>query len=78
MRTTSVTVSITWEGAAERLRLQVQSSGFECRGETLSVTVSGGIAMFPADGVDWDSLFGKADRRLYESKQNGRNRVTST
>ena len=66
------------QGAAERLRLQVQSSGFECRGETLSVTVSGGLAMFPADGVDWDSLFGKADRRLYESKQNGRNRVTST
>jgi diguanylate cyclase (GGDEF)-like protein len=67
----------TSQGAAERLRLQVQEHPFEFRGEALSVTVSGGLAMFPGDGVDWDRLFGEADKRLYASKQAGRNRVTS-
>ena len=67
----------TSQGAAERLRLQVQEHPFEYRGEALSVTVSGGLAMFPGDGVDWDRLFGEADKRLYASKQAGRNRVTS-
>ena len=67
----------TSQGAAERLRLQVQEHPFEFRGEALSVTVSGGLAMFPGDGVDWDRLFGEADKRLYLSKQAGRNRVTA-
>ena len=66
------------QGAAERLRARVQEGNFDCRGATLSVTVSGGLAMFPADGVDWDSLFAAADKRLYLSKRNGRNRVTSS
>ena len=68
----------TAHGAAERLRSCVQESTLDCRGATLSVTVSGGLAMFPDDGVDWDRLFAEADRRLYASKQNGRNRVTSS
>ncbi|MEO8101860.1 MAG: GGDEF domain-containing protein, partial [Betaproteobacteria bacterium] len=66
------------QGAAERLRAQVEEDVFHCRGATLSVTVSGGLAMFPGDGVDWDQLFSEADRRLYVSKQNGRNRITAS
>ena len=66
------------QGAAERLRAQVQERTFDCRGETLSVTVSGGLAMFPTDGVDWDQLFAVADKRVYLSKRDGRNRVTSS
>lgn len=65
-------------GAAERLRAQVEESTFDCRGASLSVTVSGGLSMFPADGVNWDQLFAEADRRMYLSKKNGRNRVTSS
>ena len=65
------------QGAAERLRLQIQESVFVCRDETLSVTVSGGLAMFPGDGVDWDKLFAVADRRLFDAKQNGRNQMAS-
>jgi len=45
-------------------------------GNTLAATVSGGLAIYPDDGHDWDALFGMADRRLYESKRSGRNRVT--
>jgi len=63
--------------AAERLRAQIQENTLDCAGTTLSVTVSGGLAMFPADGVDWDKLFAEADRRLYTSKREGRNRVTA-
>ncbi len=63
--------------AAERLRAQIQENTLDCGGSNLSVTVSGGLAMFPADGVDWDKLFAEADRRLYTSKRDGRNRVTS-
>ncbi|MBK7658065.1 MAG: diguanylate cyclase [Betaproteobacteria bacterium] len=41
------------------------------------MTVSGGVARFPQDGETWDALFSVADRRLYEAKRAGRNRVVS-
>jgi PleD family two-component response regulator len=44
---------------------------------TLRATVSGGVALFPDDGTTWDSLFGAVDRRLYEAKRSGRNRVVA-
>lgn len=39
------------------------------------VTVSGGIATFPQDGTDVQTLIGSADRNLYQAKNRGRNRV---
>jgi GGDEF domain-containing protein len=39
------------------------------------VTISGGIALYPEDGQDWDHLFAAADRRLYAAKRAGRDRV---
>ena len=63
-----------WE-AADRLRRSVASAAFAHRGSTLAVTLSGGVAVYPADGVDWDALFSAADRRLYEAKRAGRNRI---
>jgi diguanylate cyclase (GGDEF)-like protein len=62
--------------AAERLRLEVESSSLDYSGKKLSATVSMGLAAYPSDGADWDSLFAVADQRLYQSKQAGRNRVT--
>ncbi len=61
---------------AERLRQHVAAATLDFEGKSLSVTTSGGIAVYPADGEDWDRLYAQADRRLYESKRNGRNRVT--
>ena len=39
------------------------------------MTVSIGAAVYPADGMDRESLFRTADARLYEAKNLGRNRV---
>jgi len=61
---------------AERLREHVAAATLDFEGKTLSVTISGGIAVYAEDGEDWDQLYAQADRRLYESKRNGRNRVT--
>lgn len=45
-------------------------------GEPLSV--SGGIAVYPQDGADLDSLLEQADRCLYTAKERGRCRVVYT
>jgi GGDEF domain-containing protein len=39
------------------------------------VSVSGGVAVFPADGGDGPELVRRADAALYEAKRAGRDRV---
>ena len=64
---------------AERIRIAVEKHTFEVSDKTLSLTVSGGIAAFGADGLqNVEQLINAADRRLYLAKQNGRNRVVIT
>ena len=60
---------------AERLRALLEQSWCEAGGQKVKVTFSGGIAMFPAEGHDWESLFAVADKRCYAAKEAGRNRV---
>lgn len=40
----------------------------------LVITASIGIAMFPEDGTDMETLFKCADAAMYLAKENGRNR----
>ena len=61
--------------AAERLRMAVESAQQHQDVLVPSATVSGGVAIFPDDGEDWDRLFMAADRRMYRAKRAGRNRV---
>ena len=61
--------------AAERLRLAVQGAQPHQDVPLPAATVSGGVAIYPEDGEDWDRLFMAADRRLYKAKNAGRNRV---
>jgi two-component system, cell cycle response regulator len=60
---------------AERVRTTIESSVFEFEGKRIPVTVSLGVAT-RGDETAWEVLFDRADKALYQSKQNGRNRVT--
>ena len=61
--------------AAERLRKAVEGARSHEESATPTATVSGGVAIFPEDGDDWDRLYMAADRRMYRAKRAGRNRV---
>jgi diguanylate cyclase (GGDEF)-like protein len=61
--------------AANRLREHVGAGIVRHDGTELSVTLSGGVAVYPDDGTSWDELFLAADRRLYDAKTGGRNRI---
>ena len=52
---------------------QVAAARSTCDDKALSVTLSGGVSIYPGDGRDWDTLFTTADQRLYVAKQSGRN-----
>lgn len=54
--------------------LQVIAEPFSIKGRQVSVSASIGIASFPADGPDPDTLLRNADQAMYVSKQAGRNR----
>ncbi len=61
---------------AERIRQAVQDMETPCKGVSLCITVSSGVAaLAEEDGTR--ELLHKADDALYRSKGDGRNRVTS-
>lgn len=59
--------------AADKVRRTVETFSFP--GVPRPVTISSGVASFPADGDSRDALVLSADRALYSAKQAGRNRV---
>ncbi len=60
---------------AQRLRTQIGEATFTLDEGTISVTLSIGVACYPNDGTDIDTLLGSADAGLAEAKSNGRNCV---
>ncbi len=60
---------------AERIRKKVEETGLEFEGEKFNVTLSGGIASYPADGKEAHELVHAADVALYQAKESGRNRI---
>jgi len=62
---------------AERVRGGVEKAQLVFEGARLSVTVSLGVAVWPSDGKDEETLLAAADRALYAAKQAGRNRVAA-
>ena len=59
---------------AQSLMEQVAGSSLQ-PGPEILVTMSIGVAMFPADGSDARSLLKSADDALYDAKRSGRGRV---
>lgn len=61
---------------AERIRREIAASDWERLSTGLRVTVSGGIAA-RTPGQTGAELFADADRKLYEAKRSGRNRMVA-
>jgi diguanylate cyclase (GGDEF)-like protein len=58
---------------AERIRAGVEALPAPPDGAALTVSIGG--AIYPDDGSEVDALFVAADKRLYQAKERGRNRV---
>jgi diguanylate cyclase len=64
---------------AEEVRRAIEDTRMEVAvGEQkthVSLRVSGGVAEYPSDGSDWESLFRRSDEALFRAKRQGRNRI---
>ncbi len=58
---------------ADGVRSEVAEMGLGADGRVL--TISGGVASWPADGATFEEVLKKADERLYQAKSSGRNLV---
>ncbi|MBN2831203.1 MAG: sensor domain-containing diguanylate cyclase [Candidatus Omnitrophica bacterium] len=62
-------------GIAESLRLRIEKEKIILRRSETNITVSIGIANLPEDTMDEEELIRKADKAMYQAKQQGRNKV---
>jgi two-component system cell cycle response regulator len=60
---------------AEKIKNNIKNMPFKFKGVDLIVTLSIGIATYPENAADKETLIEKADRALYESKNQGKNKV---
>ncbi|MES2365959.1 MAG: EAL domain-containing protein [Pseudomonadota bacterium] len=58
--------------AVEKILAQMMDT-FSIDGNDLSTSLSMGIAIYPDDGKDYDTLLKKADTAMYQAKEEGRN-----
>lgn len=61
--------------AGERIRKAVEEKKIKAYDESLKVSISVGIAVFPDNAHDLQELIDKSDFSLYRAKQTGRNKV---
>lgn len=61
---------------AEFFRSRFEQKSIEFDGKILKSTFSAGVASFPEHAASGEALLNLADHALYQSKANGRNRVT--
>ena len=58
---------------ADLMRKQVEGAGMHSHNKPVRITLSGGVAI-AADGDDFGQLFERADKAMYQAKQQGKNR----
>lgn len=63
-------------GVAERIRKSIESSPLTTRDKKIATTVSIGIAGYPNQGHDLETVLERADHAMYASKNGGKNRST--
>ena len=61
---------------AERIRQTVEGHHFVYENKQIVVTISLGVAERAVQEKNWEVLFDRADKALYQSKKTGRNKVT--
>jgi diguanylate cyclase len=57
---------------ANKLRTTVEKTSFKASGDKISITLSCGLSQF-LTGDTYEAIFERADKALYQAKQNGRN-----
>ncbi|MBE8163513.1 MAG: GGDEF domain-containing protein [Bdellovibrionaceae bacterium] len=62
---------------AERLRKSIDNYNFNFQEEELRVSISLGVTERKASDTIWTDVFDRADKALYKSKAEGRNKVTT-
>lgn len=60
---------------AEKARAALAASSLTLEGKLTRTSISIGVASYPDDGTTLDLLLAHADRRMYQAKLSGRNRV---
>ena len=61
---------------AERIRKRVEEMRIDFNGNTVRLTISGGLASFPENATDAKSLLKCADNALYTAKGSGKNGIS--
>ena len=62
--------------AVERIVSSMASTPFDFEEESITTTLSAGLAGYPDDGEDVRAVMANADEAMYASKRNGKNRLT--
>jgi two-component system, cell cycle response regulator len=53
--------------------IEAVSQPYGIEGHTVRITISAGVAIYPAHGEDADTLMKRADLALYDAKRAGKN-----
>lgn len=61
---------------AEEIRNKIANEVFEFEDQSIRVSVSMGVAEIQKTDKSWQDLYKRADKALYQSKKEGRNRVS--
>ncbi len=64
------------EEIGERIRATIEGHNFVFEGKQIPITISIGIAFKGEGDQGWEFVYERADKALYHSKNNGRNRVS--